>query len=80
MATGTRVQPPAERDLSTQGTYDDRKPRARDDDSGGRAWPNAHATNPPLAKTLGRGASAQQKRRACDDSGRKASNHPLRGT
>ena len=84
MATGTRVQPPAERDLSTQGTNDDAK-RARDD-SGRRAWPAAHASNPPLAKTLERRASAQQRRRACDDSGRKAwppahaSNLPLKKT
>ena len=55
MAAGTRVQPPAEKDLSTQG----HEARACND-SGGRAWPKAHASNPPLADTLGRRASAQQ--------------------
>ena len=55
MATGTRVQPPAEKDLSTQG----HEARACDD-SGGRAWPKAHASDPPLADTLGRRASAQR--------------------
>ena len=50
MATGTH--PPAERDLSTQGTYDVAK-RARDDSGGPEGVAHGTRIQPPVGQDLG---------------------------